>query len=99
MAEIIEFPERKPVEGTFQTVTLDELLSVLAGRTTVEDLAWERRHKERIDALMAFDIPTLRRMWDNIGDDSYYDGPEGSHDIADIWRVLNMKGDGRYCAV
>lgn len=38
MAEIVPFPERKPVEGTLQTVSLDELLSVLAGRTTVEDI-------------------------------------------------------------
>lgn len=99
MAEIVPFPERKPVEGTLQTVSLDELLSVLAGRTTVEDIAWERRYREIMATLNAMDVPTLRRLWDGVGDDSFYDGPEGSFDCADIHLALNLKGDGAYCAV
>lgn len=38
-------------------------------------------------------------MWDEIGDDSFYHGPEGNFDCVDIHSYLNMLGDGEYCAV
>lgn len=41
----------------------------------------------------------VRRMWDAVGDDSFYHGPEGDFDCADIHGYLNMIGDGAYCAV
>lgn len=41
----------------------------------------------------------MRRFWDEIGDDSFYHGPEGSFDCADIHGYMNMTGDGSYCAV
>ncbi|QTC88120.1 hypothetical protein [Brevundimonas pondensis] len=99
MENVVKFEPKRASVGPMVTVSLDDVIRVLAGQTTVQDLEWERRHKERIDALMAFDVPTLREIWDNIGDDSYYDGPHGCHDIADVYRVMNMKGDGHYCAV
>lgn len=44
-------------------------------------------------------LTDLRRVWDNVGDDSFYTGPEGSFDCADIHGYMNMLGDGAYCAV
>lgn len=41
----------------------------------------------------------MRRFWDEIGDDSFYHGPEGTFDCADIHSYMNMIGDGAYCAV
>lgn len=41
----------------------------------------------------------MRRMWDAIGDDSFYHGPDGDFDCADIHSYMNMIGDGGYCAV
>lgn len=41
----------------------------------------------------------MRRFWDSIGDDSFYHGPEGDFDCADIHGYMNMIGDGEYCAV
>lgn len=49
----------------------------------------------RVKALMAFAIPTLRSMWDNVGDNSFC----GDADCADIHAALTLKGDGDYCAV
>lgn len=46
-----------------------------------------------------FSETDLRRFWDGIGDDSFYHGPEGSFDCADIHGYMNMTGDGDYCAV
>lgn len=42
----------------------------------------------------------MRRFWDGISDyDSFYHGPEGDFDCADIHGYMNMLGDGSYCAV
>lgn len=41
----------------------------------------------------------MRRFWDGVGDDSFYHGPEGDFDCADIHGYMNMLGDGTYCAV
>lgn len=53
----------------------------------------------RVLGLMDYDVTTLRRFWDNVGDNSFYEGPEGSFDCADIWSALTQKGDVEYCAV
>lgn len=53
----------------------------------------------RVKALMDFEIGALRRFWDGIGDNSFYHGPEGSFDCADIYSALTLKGDGEYCDV
>lgn len=44
-------------------------------------------------------VEEMRKFWDGLGGDSFYDGPEGSFDCADIHGYMNMIGDGRYCAV
>lgn len=49
----------------------------------------------RVRALMAFDVPALRTMWDNVGENSFC----GDADCADIHAALTLKGDGDYCAV
>ena len=41
----------------------------------------------------------VRRFWDEVGDDSFYHGPEGDFDCADIHFFMNLTGDGAYCAV
>lgn len=41
----------------------------------------------------------MRRFWDEVGDDSFYHGPEGDFDCADIHGYMNIIGDGAYCAV
>lgn len=97
MGEVVEF--RSPRHGELMNITMDEFFAVLMGSKSLHDIAWERRHREVIAQLESYDIPTLRRMWDEIGDDSFYTGPEGSFDCADIHRVMNAKGDGVYCAV
>jgi hypothetical protein len=54
----------------------------------------------RITALFRkYERDTLRRFWDGVGDDSFYHGPEGDFDCADIHFYMNLKGDGEYCAV
>ena len=60
---------------------------------------WERLHEKHLNELRAFSISDLRRFWDEVGDNSFYEGPEGMFDCADIHWVLNEKGDGQYCAV
>lgn len=81
-------------------MTLDQVFDVLTRRKTVEQIACERRHDEILNSLRRFSIDDLRRFWDGVSDDtSFYEGPEGSFDVADIHRVLNEKGDGYYCAV
>lgn len=100
MAEIIQFPAPKPVQAAIQYVSLEEMFSVLTKRKTLAQIGAERIHAAVLDHLRQFDVPNLRRFWDNVSDiDSYYDGPEGSFDCADIHRILNEKGDGHYCAV
>lgn len=97
MAEIVPFPERKPVEGSFQTVTLDELLQVLARHKKPADIEWERRWKAELSALMGMDVAALRDLWDRFPDDGSHtvDG----YDLDLVHRALNAKGDGHYCAV
>ena len=81
-------------------LTMDEVVAVLSRRKTLEDIRIDRLHAATISRVMAFDVPTLRRMWDEINDDdSFYHGAEGDFDCADIHRALNLKGDGIYCAV
>lgn len=41
----------------------------------------------------------VRRFWDEVGDDSFYHGPEGDFDCADIHFFMNLSGDRDYCAV
>lgn len=100
MSNIIPFP--KPPEDKSEPMvmmTLEQVFQVLTKQKTVADIAWEKRHQERLDELRPYSIADLRRFWDNIGDDSFYTGPEGEFDCADIHRVMNEKGDGIYCAV
>lgn len=96
-AEIVPFPDRKPVEGSFQTVSLNELLQVLAGQKRPADIAWERRWKAELAALMAMDVQALRDLWDRFPEDGSHtvDG----YDLDLVHRALNEKGDGLYCAV
>jgi len=51
------------------------------------------------DMFRSFTKDDLRRFWDGVGDDSFYTGPEGAFDCADIHFYMNMTGDGSYCAV
>jgi hypothetical protein len=72
---------------------MGEIVDIPSPRVMSRLTKWHRE-------LLKFDVPTLRRMWDEVSDDdSFYDGPEGSFDCADIHMVLNLKGDGAYCAV
>lgn len=97
MGEVVEF--RAPQPGELMEVSLDEMFSVLMGKATLHDVAWNRRHNQIMAELDAMDIPTLRRLWDEVGEDSFYTGPEGSYDCADIHLALNLKGDGLYCCI
>ena len=100
MTNVIPFPAPEPYDGEIQMISLETLFrGMMAGRTSFEDLKRCQAHEDELDRLRALDIPTLRIMWDEVGDDSYYTGPLGDADCADIHRVLNEKGDGYYCAV
>jgi hypothetical protein len=46
-----------------------------------------------------FSKDDMRKFWDGVGDDSFYSGPEGEFDCADIHFFMNLSGDGSYCAV
>lgn len=46
-----------------------------------------------------YERDALRRFWDGVGEDSFYHGPEGDFDCADIHFYMNLTGDGAYCAV
>lgn len=55
---------------------------------------------QRVQALFgAFSKEQMRQFWDGVGDDSFYTGPEGEFDCADIHFFMNLTGDGAYCAV
>ena len=100
MANVIPFPARKPVQPEIQTVSLGVFLgAVFDGDFSFEALQRAAMAGARLTAIRALSVQDLRRMWDAVGDDSFYHGPEGSFDCAEIHRVLNEKGDGRYCAV
>ena len=49
----------------------------------------------KLDELRQMSVADLRRLWDEIGDDSFSNG----YDCADIHSYMNMLGDGVYCAV
>lgn len=51
------------------------------------------------DLFMGKTKDEVRTMWDGVGDDSFYHGPDGMYDCADIHGYLNLIGDGAYCAV
>lgn len=100
MAEVIPFPPRKPAAAEVQTVSLNLFLgAMMAGRADFESIRRDALHEAKLDELRRYDTTFLRRFWDGIGDNSFYEGPEGMFDCADIHRVLNERGDGRYCAV
>lgn len=101
MTNVIPFPE-KPEEDLSEPMvmmTLEQVFQVLTKQKTIADIRCEQIHEKYLNELRVFDIPTLRRFWDEVGDNSFYEGPEGEFDCADIHRVLNEKGDGYYCAV
>jgi hypothetical protein len=58
---------------------------------------WIRREVRdaKLRALRSMSVEELRRLWDDVGDDSF----SGDYDCADVRLVLNEKGDGEYCAV
>ncbi len=58
---------------------------------SAEHAAYEYRIRNLFAGRSRADV---RRFWDQIGDDSFYHGPEGDFDC-----YLNMIGDGDYCAV
>lgn len=99
MENVVAFPARKPVQVETRAVSLEQMFEVLSGRKTLEDLRREALHEARLTALRVYGVADLRRFWDEIGDNSFYEGPEGMFDCSDIHRVLNEKGDGYYCAV
>ncbi len=68
---------------------------MLAEGKTPEIIRREQVAQARLDSLLALDIPTLRHMWDNVGENSFY----REWDCAEIHTALNLKGDGAYCAV
>lgn len=80
-------------------VSMSELCDVFSRRKTLADIRIERLHAEIMGTLMRLDVATLRRMWDGVGEDSFYHGAEGTFDCSDIHTALNRKGDGIYCAV
>lgn len=98
---VISFPAPKPFEGEIQTISLDTLFSaMIGGDTSFNGLRVAQEAENRLIALRQLDIPTLRKMWDEVSDEtSFYDGEHGHYDCGEIHRILNEKGDGRYCAV
>lgn len=93
MTNIIPFPE--PVRVETMTLTLDEIFDFLLKRKSMEDLKRDKENSRRVETLLGMGIPKLRHMWDNLGDDDFYEG----WDCAEIHTALNMLGDGHYCAV
>jgi len=92
MTNVTKFPT--PMERALKStgLSIDQINEGLA--------RYEEGQESRMEVLMAMEVHTLRYMWDNVSDDtSFYEGPEGSHDCAEIWMALNAKGDGQYCAV
>lgn len=51
------------------------------------------------DMFRGFSKDEMRSFWDGVADDSFYTGPEGEFDCADIHFYMNLTGDGAYCAV
>lgn len=101
-AEIINISDvrqKAEADAGIVRISMDDLFSMWTGQKTIEDIRRDRLHEQRLDELRRYGVPQLRRFWDEVGDTSYYEGPEGLFDCADIHRVLNEKGDGRYCAV
>lgn len=101
-AEIINISDRQrkaEKEAGITRVSMEDLFRVWTGQATMEEIQMDARHEETLDELRRWDIPALRRFWDGIGENSFYEGPEGMFDCSDIHRVLNEKGDGVYCAV
>jgi len=101
MTNVIPFPEPAPVEESEMVMmTMEQVFQVLTKQKTVADIKWEKRHEECLNELRPYSIADLRRFWDEVSDEtSFYEGPEGMFDCADIHTVLNEKGDGYYCAV
>lgn len=100
MSNVVPFPAPKPVKSEIFYMTMDQMMQVLTKQKTVADIKCEQQHEIYLNELRSYDIPTLRRFWDEVSDDdSFYHGPEGEYDCADIHRILNEKGDGYYCAV
>lgn len=95
---IIPFPNVVR-EDEIVTVSLEEVFAVLTKQKTIADIRWERAHEANIKALTDMGIERLRHLWDNVGDNSFYEGEFGMHDCADIHTALNRLGDGHYCAV
>jgi len=58
------------------------------------------KERRRLAEMFAgYSVEDMRRFWDNVGDNSFYHGPEGDFDCAEIHGYMNMLGDGSYCAV
>lgn len=102
-AEIINISDvqrKSEADAGIVRISMEDLFSMWTGQKTIEDIRRDRRHEEILDELRRYDIPHLRRFWDEVSDEtSFYEGPEGHFDISDIHCVLNEKGDGIYCAV
>lgn len=90
MTNVVKFPD-----------SLDRMIKRLNfGQADWDALAaYGENGETRREELRPFSVGQLRHFWDNIGDNSFYEGPEGMFDCADIHAVMNEKGDGIYCAV
>lgn len=97
-ADIIPFPHVVREDEIF-SITMDDLFAVLAKRKTLDDIKCEKDHEARIKELTDMGVERLRHLWDNVGENSFYEGEFGMHDCADIHAALNRLGDGYYCAV
>lgn len=91
--------EKAEREAGIVRVSMEDLMRVWSGQASVEGIRRDALHEECLDELRRWDTPFLRRFWDEVGDNSFYEGPEGKFDCSDIHRVLNERGDGAYCAV
>lgn len=83
----------------FQPKWVRALIPLIEKINAVPQDVWDRIADEQLTELRNHDVHTLRYMWDNIGDNSFYEGKEGKFDCQFIHQVLNEKGDGYYCAV
>lgn len=59
----------------------------------------EIEHEKRLDEIRKYDTDDVLVFWSNLGDSSFYEGPEGLFDCADIYMVLSERGHADKCDI
>lgn len=92
--------DRKTTSGEVFNLANWEVAMANHNATALGRFIFSEMEVIRVKKLFApYSKADLRRFWDQVGDDSFYGGPEGSFDCADIHFYMNLTDDGSYCAV